>query len=822
MNYLIKNIRNKKLSIDLNSKPKKHQISFSSLVFRSNLINLNENTISPNKYINENRKIIRIKNNTQESKNNDTFEINNDKSVLNNNSTRINKPPNIINNYIKRIYLDSMKSIKIPRKNKNNINNTEEKIITNKKDSIDSSPFNIESNNKEMLNISNNKEKVNRCRHKQVKREIKINNNINNKYNKNKINKLNEQLKEEKNKSTTIPINKKINNQKIKNAIFDCFLMKKKNNKEPKSFSKYKENKENIEQNDNLKNKECLKISVINKKIKRKISQYEDNKNIYNSISKIQNLGKTFENKYYKKNSKEDINIINKRKEKNNEIYFNENELNESNTKINKVLYFETSTNGLFNQFKMNNIDNNISNLSKIHSCKNIKDKKESCSTVVSEINNDEKINKGRNDEIKNINSIIKNNLNYSKNKKNNIINRKNNNHMKFRKYKTDAILNTAELQKHVKKVNKNNNKVDNLDINQNYYTSENKTNSLTINIELMKRRKRFKSINLNIQNKKKKIFNKDLFYKLFENKNIQKILFSFCEKDIYLLNKMSLISKQIYKSIKPFIYTNISKIIRKYNKDNKTKNNIKRYLMKNNCSLLKLSPIILRKKYTDLIFENNKYDIEIKKDLTRTFPDNSLFKYGNIYYNKLYHILTGFSNFNKDIGYAQGLNFLAAHIIYIFEDEIDEFTFLDAMVHKFELDKILDNKINNEFFEKKLKNINNYLEKQLPKLNKFLSDNKLNMEFFITNWILTLFSDSMETEFLIIIWDYLIIFGLKFFKYFILNVLILFESEILNSSPNNITYIKKNILRNEKFNNNNDKLINDTIQMIINDENII
>ena len=186
MNYLIKNIRNKKLSIDLNSKPKKHQISFSSLVFRSNLINLNENTISPNKYINENRKIIRIKNNTQESKNNDTFEINNDKSVLNNNSTRINKPPNIINNYIKRIYLDSMKSIKIPRKNKNNINNTEEKIITNEKDSIDSSPFNIESNNKEMLNISNNKEKVNRCRHKQVKREIKINNSINNQYNKKK------------------------------------------------------------------------------------------------------------------------------------------------------------------------------------------------------------------------------------------------------------------------------------------------------------------------------------------------------------------------------------------------------------------------------------------------------------------------------------------------------------------------------------------------------------------------------------------------------------------------------------------------------------
>ena len=248
----------------------------------------------------------------------------------------------------------------------------------------------------------------------------------------------------------------------------------------------------------------------------------------------------------------------------------------------------------------------------------------------------------------------------------------------------------------------------------------------------------------------------------------------------------------------------------------------MKLYLVQNKSSLLKLSPTILRKKYTDLIFENNKYDKDIKKDLTRTFPNNVLFNYGNIYYNKLYHLLTAFSNYNKNIGYVQGLNFLAAHIIYFFEDEIDEFTFLDAMVHKFELDKILDNNLNNNFFEEKLKNINYYLMKKLPKLNKFLSDNKLNLEFFTTSWILTLFSDSMQTKFLVIIWDYLIIFGMKFFKYFILNVLLLCENDILNSEQNNITYIKKNILKNEKFYSNSDVLIENTIQMMINDESIL
>ena len=85
-----------------------------------------------------------------------------------------------------------------------------------------------------------------------------------------------------------------------------------------------------------------------------------------------------------------------------------------------------------------------------------------------------------------------------------------------------------------------------------------------------------------------------------------------------------------------------------------------------------------------------------------------------------------------------------------------------------------------------------------MPKLNTFLSNIKLNFEFFITSWILTLFSNSMETEFLSIIWDYIIIFGWKFANYFILNILTLCENDIINSSQNNLTYIQKYIFKNE------------------------
>ena len=272
---------------------------------------------------------------------------------------------------------------------------------------------------------------------------------------------------------------------------------------------------------------------------------------------------------------------------------------------------------------------------------------------------------------------------------------------------------------------------------------------------------------------------------------------------------------------MKPMIYSQIKVIIYESNKTHKNLK-VKRNLMQKFSPLSKLSPALIRKKYTDLKFENNhKYDTEIKKDLTRTFPDNILFKYGNNYYNKLYHILTAFSNYNKNIGYAQGLNFLAANIIYFFDDEIDEFIFLDALIHKFDLETILCT-TSSKFFVKKLEDITKYINKILPEISKYLTEMKLNYQFFTTNWVLTLFSNSMETKYLFYIWDYMIIFGWKFFRCFVVSVLTDFENEILNSTQNNITFIMKNMLKNKKFNSNFQTIINKTVQMLIKENDII
>ena len=864
MNYLMKGKKSPKLSFDFNLKPKKNQIFFSTLVFRSKLIIKNDRKLSPTlKKIQGNKNHIMIKNYPFENKVIEDFDINDDKSTSNLTSTLISNEQNIIKQNLTN-HINTENNLDI------NTSNNKRKSINSLANSLNHTDKIFNTNNH---NVNNNiKEIRRRYRHKQVKREICMsntnnNNNIpNNKMKDNKLVKNNKLIdyklnpREYKNKSITIPINKKISdnfliNQKQDKSLLDYFLLKnkihKKTIKSNNIIENYKENKENIEINDN-KSIYFIKRSKVNSKVKR--IKFPPSNKIYNSKTNskskyINNGKKIIGNKYYKITLKEIKKKENEMKE-NNDIYFNENDLNENilsikteknieqnnrDSIINKVLHFKTECNGIFNQIKNdnNNNANNNSNLNEIQGNKKLKEKKESINSIINNENdkNNKEINIEENGDIKNIENIIKNNLDYNLNKRKFIMRKNDDNYLyqKLQKYNTHSTLNNDLILKtKIDSIIQKEKDESSINIKKDSSIPDNidKQNSLTLNRDLMFTKKRFKSISLNLNKQPKKpqhLNNKNILYEIIENNKILQILYSFCEFDNNLLNKFCLLSKNIYKKIKPLIYQRISSIIFKYNENNNTKNKIKKYLMKNNSSLMKLSSTILHKKYTDLIFENNnKYDVDIRKDLTRTFPDNILFKYGNTYYNKLYHILTAYSNFNKNIGYIQGLNFLAANIIYFFEDEIDEFVFLDAIIHKFDFNKILDKNLNNNFFVKKLEKINLLLMKKLPKLNKFLSNIKLNFDFFITNWILTLFSDSIDTEYLTIIWDFMGIFGWKFFEYFVLNVFILCENSILNSTQNNLTYIKKNIFRNENFKKNFNNLIKDTVHSLINDEIII
>ena len=717
------------------------------------------------------------------------------------------------------------------KENDNNISLRMKRVNKDKEQGKDKDNLNYCNNSNEQLSILELGDTESKS-HKKVNRNY-----INDKDDKN----AESNNKEQKNLGyfKSVTINNKI--KKIKSPFFQYNYVKCENNIS----------------NDNINNTTKLNNNEIEKP-KRSYHKFNSNDNMNTNINKSKSINKTEQNKNIYNNINNNLNsiinynnrklnkIINNqnskistetsdKKIKETDLCFDENELDENTlsvttgkyienkkcqTMINKVLHFETGSSEIFNNFRTqtNNSLSNMSFLNKNQSTKSMKDKKNSCNNIINR-NYIGNYSSNNNVTVNNINVIIKNNIDYNLKKR-----KKRINEPMLKKCNTDVIIdnNTEKKENNFQKNGSNNYDLffyeedsnDNNIINQEYYSSESSTTSIKVSKNHINKNimihKKFRVVNYS---------NKRLFYKVFQCQEFKKYLLDFC--DTHLLNKICLLSRQIYNFFKPLIYKKINHII--YN-TNKNSNNlkIKKYLMEKYSPLSKLSNALIRKKYTDLKFENNHvYDAEIKKDLTRTFPDNILFKYGNNYYNKLYHVLTAFSNYNKNIGYTQGLNFLAAHILYFFDEEIDEFIFLESLIHKFELDKILSVNDNN-FFMKKMEDINNFIKCKLPKLSRYLNEMKLNYEFFTTNWVLTLLANSMETKHLFYVWDYMIVFGWKFFKCFVVVVMMNFENDILNATQNNLTFIMKNMLKNEQFNSNFKLIIIKTIQMLIKENEII
>eukprot|EP00351_Strombidinopsis_sp_SopsisLIS2011_P005172 CAMPEP_0116870426 /NCGR_PEP_ID=MMETSP0463-20121206/317_1 /TAXON_ID=181622 /ORGANISM="Strombidinopsis sp, Strain SopsisLIS2011" /LENGTH=173 /DNA_ID=CAMNT_0004506917 /DNA_START=102 /DNA_END=623 /DNA_ORIENTATION=- len=86
-----------------------------------------------------------------------------------------------------------------------------------------------------------------------------------------------------------------------------------------------------------------------------------------------------------------------------------------------------------------------------------------------------------------------------------------------------------------------------------------------------------------------------------------------------------------------------------------------------------------------------------IENDLNRTFSELGYFKKGQKLYQSLKNILAAFSIFRPDLGYVQGMSYIAASILLHTGDELHAFRCLGNLMNKellfsfysFEMDKV-------------------------------------------------------------------------------------------------------------------------------------
>ena len=283
---------------------------------------------------------------------------------------------------------------------------------------------------------------------------------------------------------------------------------------------------------------------------------------------------------------------------------------------------------------------------------------------------------------------------------------------------------------------------------------------------------------------------------------------------DAKTLLSLSSSNKLFFKNIRYSLYNYFYiKLIKENNKEDKKKfiyqvlGSTKKFCSEKVKQKLKNKEI--KSFYSKLLKKNEIYDDLILKDLPRTLPNDTNFKKGKLYYNKLYNILTCFSNYNKKIGYYQGLNFICAQSIYLFNSEEEVLVFIDGLINILRMDNFIG--IGNE--KKMIYKLNEFskiLYKYVPNIIQYLNDKSVSHDFFSTSWILTLFSTSMDRNYLVIIWCFMIIFRWKFVFAFIIQILKRYERNILNSTEGQLCFKMKNILKQKDFEKDFDDIIQD------------
>eukprot|EP00357_Protocruzia_adherens_P028219 CAMPEP_0114996664 /NCGR_PEP_ID=MMETSP0216-20121206/14450_1 /TAXON_ID=223996 /ORGANISM="Protocruzia adherens, Strain Boccale" /LENGTH=344 /DNA_ID=CAMNT_0002360921 /DNA_START=36 /DNA_END=1070 /DNA_ORIENTATION=- len=174
-------------------------------------------------------------------------------------------------------------------------------------------------------------------------------------------------------------------------------------------------------------------------------------------------------------------------------------------------------------------------------------------------------------------------------------------------------------------------------------------------------------------------------------------------------------------------------------------------------------------------------FEAEITRDIARTFPKHVLFKekYG-LGQKSLLNVLKAFSLYDHDIGYCQGMGFIAGLMLtYMGED--DAFWMLASLMKNYKMAgyfKVEMPELGKSFY----KHVT--LLKQLyPKLHEHFVKHNILSSMYASQWYITVFSLNFRFDAVVRIWDVFLAEGDKILFRVSMAILKLYHDEFLTMS---------------------------------------
>ena len=167
----------------------------------------------------------------------------------------------------------------------------------------------------------------------------------------------------------------------------------------------------------------------------------------------------------------------------------------------------------------------------------------------------------------------------------------------------------------------------------------------------------------------------------------------------------------------------------------------------------------------------------EIDRDLHRTFYTEKFSK-GNGK-NMLKNILTSLGFVRPEIGYCQGMNFIAGALVSLIDNEEKCFWIFLTFIDNIQLNLLYLK--NMPDFLIRVFQLKNFIELYFPKLYNHLKRNKINIDLFFSKWLLTIFSNYFPFDVLYKVWDVFIIDKWKALFKFCMIILYYMKEDMMN-----------------------------------------
>lgn len=176
----------------------------------------------------------------------------------------------------------------------------------------------------------------------------------------------------------------------------------------------------------------------------------------------------------------------------------------------------------------------------------------------------------------------------------------------------------------------------------------------------------------------------------------------------------------------------------------------------------------------------DNRTIIEIIEiDLPRTFPDNIFFTQNETLPSQLFNILAAFAHQNSEVGYCQGLNYIAGLLLLATKNEETSFWLLKTLVEDI-LPKYYIKSMSGLITD--LAVLDELVSLREPVVYRHIKSIGMPWAVTSTKWFICLYAEVLPTETVLRIWDCLFYEGSKILFRVALTLIRLHKEEILRS----------------------------------------